>query len=241
MLPPVTYSTPHALSAKVLPPRAELRFSIMAIQADAQDAIRSSADLGMVWIPGGTFRMGSDNHYPEEAPAHRVTVDAFWIDRAPVTNRQFKEFVRATGHITYAELPPDPERYPGALPHLLDAGSLVFQPPSHPVDLRYWGEWWCLMKGAGWRHPYGPKSNINALDNHPVVHVTFADDRSGVGVRCARWAGRFRVRLGRRVHTRRQASRQHLARRVSTPKSEYRRLRTYLAGKGVSSKRLRPA
>ena len=84
---------------------------------------------GMVWIPGGTFRMGSDDHYPEEAPVHRVTVDGFWIDRTPVTNRQFKEFVKATGHVTFAEIPPDPKDYPGALPHMLYAGSLVFSPP----------------------------------------------------------------------------------------------------------------
>ena len=73
----------------------------------------------MISIPGGTFRMGSDKHYPEEAPVHRVTVDGFWIDRTPVTNRQFKEFVRATGHVTFAEIPPDPKDYPGALPHML--------------------------------------------------------------------------------------------------------------------------
>jgi formylglycine-generating enzyme required for sulfatase activity len=73
----------------------------------------------MVRIPGGTFRMGSDHHYPEEAPAHRVTVDSFWIDRTPVTNRQFKRFVIATGHKTFAEIPPDPKDYPGALPHML--------------------------------------------------------------------------------------------------------------------------
>ena len=83
----------------------------------------------MVWIPGGTFRMGSDRHYPEEAPVHRVTVDGFWIDRTPVTNRQFKQFVKATGHVTFAEIAPDPKDYPGALPHMLYAGSLVFTPP----------------------------------------------------------------------------------------------------------------
>ena len=85
---------------------------------------------GMVWIPGGTFRMGSDKHYPEEAPVHRVTVDGFWIDRHPVTNRQFKEFVKATGHVTFAEIPPDPKDYPGILPHMIYAGSLVFSPPG---------------------------------------------------------------------------------------------------------------
>jgi sulfatase modifying factor 1 len=139
----------------------------------------------MVFIPGGTFRMGSDKHYPEEAPIHRVTVDGFFIDRTPVTNRQFKEFVKATGHITFAEIAPDPKDYPGALPHLLYTGSLVFQVPNHPVDLRYWGEWWSFMKGANWRRPYGPKSNIHGLDNHPVVHVAFAD-----ALAYARWAGK---------------------------------------------------
>ena len=96
----------------------------------------------MNWIPGGTFRMGSDKHYPEEAPVHRVTVSGFWIDRTPVTNRQFKQFVRATGHKTFAEIPPDPKNYPGALPHMLYAGSLVFTPPHRPVDLKNLGEWW---------------------------------------------------------------------------------------------------
>jgi formylglycine-generating enzyme required for sulfatase activity len=130
---------------------------------------------GMIRIPGGTFRMGSDRHYPEEAPAHRVTVDNFFIDRTPVTNRQFKEFVRATGYVTSAEIPPDPTHYPGALPHMLFAGSLVFTPPKHAVDLRDWSQWWDFTRDADWRHPYGRKSNINALDNHPVVHVCSED------------------------------------------------------------------
>lgn len=82
------------------------------------------ANRDMIWIPGGTFRMGSDRHYPEEAPAHRVTVDGFWIDRTPVTNRQFKEFVRATNHVTFAGLPPDPSHYPGMLPHFPSSDSL---------------------------------------------------------------------------------------------------------------------
>src|SRR5262249_54895566 len=100
-----------------------------------------STPPNMVWMPGGTFRMGSDQHYPEEAPVHRVSVSGFWIDRTPVTNRQFKEFVRATGHRTFAEIPPDPKNYPGALPLMLYIGSLVFTPPSHPVNLRNFGEW----------------------------------------------------------------------------------------------------
>jgi formylglycine-generating enzyme required for sulfatase activity len=139
----------------------------------------------MIWIPGGTFRMGSDKHYAEEAPSHRVTVDGFWIDHTPVTNRQFKDFVRSTGHVTFAEIPPDPKDYPGALPHMLYAGSLVFSSPKHPVDLRDWSQWWTFMNGADWRHPYGRKSNTNTLDNHPVVHVSFGD-----ALAYAKWAGK---------------------------------------------------
>src|SRR4051794_13884495 len=88
-----------------------------------------AASADMVFVPSGTFRMGSDRHYPEEAPVHRVSVDGFWIDRVPVTNAQFRAFVRATGHVTVAETKPRPEDYPGALPHMLQAGSLVFKPP----------------------------------------------------------------------------------------------------------------
>ena len=139
----------------------------------------------MILVPGGTFRMGSDQHYPEEAPVHRVTVDGFRIDRTPVTNRQFHDFVRATGHVTFAEKRPDPKAYPGAQPHMLYAGSLVFSPPDYPVDLRNWEQWWTLLKGADWRHPYGPKSNIRGLDNHPVVHVTYTD-----ALAYAHWAGK---------------------------------------------------
>src|SRR5580658_1472230 len=142
-------------------------------------------DVDMVLIRGGTFRMGSDKHYPEEAPVHRVTVEAFWIDRTPVTNRQFKAFVKATGHVTLAEIPSDPKDYPGALPHMLYAGSLVFSPPPSVTNLRDWSQWWRFMKGADWRHPYGPKTNINVHDHHPVVHVSYSD-----ALAYAKWAGK---------------------------------------------------
>jgi len=140
---------------------------------------------GMVWIPGGTFRMGSDSHYPEEAPAHRVRVDGFWIDRAPVTNREFLRFVNATGYVTFAEVKPDPKDYPGALPHMLRAASLVFTPPKHPVDLRDWSQWWEFRFGANWRRPYGPRSSIAGLHDHPVVHIAYRDAEA-----YAAWAGK---------------------------------------------------
>lgn len=153
-------------------------------QSNRREVLARDASLTeMVRIPGGTFYMGSDGHYSEEAPVHRVRVDSFKIDRTPVTNRQFKEFVRATGHVTLAELSPDPKDYPGALPQMMYAGSLVFSPPSHPVDLKDWSQWWTFLRGANWRRPYGPKSNINVLEHHPVVHVAYDD-----ALAYARWA-----------------------------------------------------
>ena len=98
--------------------------------ADANVAPGPPPFPDMVWIPGGTFLMGSDKHYPEERPAHRVTVDGFWIDRVPVTNERFGTFVERTQHLTFAEIPPKAEDYPGALPDQLFAGSLVFVKPN---------------------------------------------------------------------------------------------------------------
>jgi sulfatase modifying factor 1 len=128
----------------------------------------------MMWIPGGEFVMGSDRHYPEEAPSHRVRVDGFWIDRFPVTNERFARFVEATSHVTVAELPPNPAEYPGALPHVLHPGSLVFEQPRDSVDVSK-PSWWNFQRGADWLHPTGPESSIDGMDQHPVVHVTYAD------------------------------------------------------------------
>ena len=118
---------------------------------------------GMAWIPGGTFVMGSDAHYPEEAPAHPVTVDGFWMDETTVTNADFRRFVEATGHVTSAERPPNPDDYPGAKPELLVPASIVFRPPGRRVDLSNHYEWWAYVPGADWRHPRGPDSAIQGL------------------------------------------------------------------------------
>jgi formylglycine-generating enzyme len=147
---------------------------------------QNQADLAeMVFVSGGTFRMGSDQHYPEEAPSHRVSVDGFWIDRAPVTNREFRRFVEATGHVTFAEQVPDPKDYPGALPDMLRAGSLVFNPPSHAIPLNDFSRWWAFRFGATWRKPYGSGSSIKGLDDHPVVHVAYGDAEA-----YAAWVGK---------------------------------------------------
>jgi len=139
----------------------------------------------MIWIPGGTFRMGSDRHYPEEAPAHSVTVGGFWIDPTPVTNAQFRAFVQATGYVTWAEIAPDPRDYPGAKPNMLKAGGLVFTPPHKPVDLSDWSQWWRFTFGATWRRPYGKGSHIGGLDDHPVVQIAYRDAEA-----YAKWAGK---------------------------------------------------
>ncbi|MCF7752160.1 formylglycine-generating enzyme family protein [Bacillus subtilis subsp. subtilis] len=139
----------------------------------------------MVDIAGGVFRMGSDAHYPEERPAHKVRVDAFRIDRYPVTNREFSRFVSATGHVTQAEQPADPRQYPGADPALLLPASVVFVQPAHPVDMSNPHHWWHYIAGADWRHPRGPGTGLDGLDDHPVVHVGYAD-----ALAYAQWAGK---------------------------------------------------
>lgn len=140
---------------------------------------------GMVWIPGGMFRMGSDRHYPEETPAHQVRVDGFWMDRHAVTNRDFERFVKATGHVTLAEKPADAAAYPGAKPELLAPSSVMFKKPAQRVDLANRYNWWIYVRGADWRHPRGPSSSISGLMDHPVVHVAYQDVEA-----YARWAGK---------------------------------------------------
>jgi formylglycine-generating enzyme len=140
---------------------------------------------GMRWIPGGTYVMGSDAHYPEEAPAHPVTVDGFWMDETTVTNAQFHRFIEATGHVTSAERPPNPDDYPNAKPELLVPASIVFQRPGRRVDLRNHYDWWAYIPGADWRHPRGPDSSLDGLDDHPVVHVAFEDAAA-----FCKWAGK---------------------------------------------------
>jgi len=139
----------------------------------------------MVWVPSGHFLMGSNDHYPEEAPAHRVHVDGFWIDKYAVTNAQFADFVADTGHVTVAEQAPDSNDYPGANPALMVPASVVFTPPSRPVSLQDHLAWWSLVPGADWRHPRGPDSDLTGMTNHPVVHVAWADVRA-----YAAWAGK---------------------------------------------------
>ena len=140
---------------------------------------------GMVWIRGGDFLMGCDDEYPEEAPAHRVSVEGFWIDRTCVTNAEFALFVEATGYVTLAERPANAADYPGATPDQLAPASAVFRPQDGPVNLDLPYVWWDYVKGANWRHPHGPDSSIETLMDHPVVHIGCEDAEA-----YAEWAGK---------------------------------------------------
>ncbi|ULE33867.1 formylglycine-generating enzyme family protein [Mycobacterium sp. IDR2000157661] len=139
----------------------------------------------LVELPGGSFRMGSTQFYPEEAPAHTVRVAAFAAERHPVTNAQFAEFVSDTGYLTVAEQRLDPALYPGAEPRDLVPGALVFGPTAGPVDLRDWRQWWRWVPGTSWRRPFGPDSTMNDRLDHPVVQIAYPDAAA-----YARWAGR---------------------------------------------------
>ncbi|MGI9667886.1 MAG: formylglycine-generating enzyme family protein [Acidimicrobiia bacterium] len=138
-----------------------------------------------IWVDGGEFAMGSDEHYPDEAPQRRVKVDGFWMDSHTVTNAEFAAFVGETGHQTFAEKAPDPRFYPNAKPEDLVPGSLVFAMTQGRVDLGNFHNWWDWTHGADWRHPLGPGSTNEALDEHPVVHVAHSDAAA-----YAEWAGK---------------------------------------------------
>jgi sulfatase modifying factor 1 len=147
--------------------------------------MRQAASDGMRRIPGGTFLMGSDRHYPEEAPAHRVRVAPFLMDETCVTNRQFAAFVAETGYVTVAERPLDPAAYPAAAPHELLPGAVVFHMTPGPVDTRDYRNWWGWVTGASWRHPEGPGSTVKGRKDHPVVQIAYEDAEA-----YATWAGK---------------------------------------------------
>ncbi|MFD2082230.1 Formylglycine-generating enzyme, required for sulfatase activity, contains SUMF1/FGE domain [Actinopolymorpha cephalotaxi] len=143
----------------------------------------------MVWVPGGTFAMGSDDFYPEERPVRTVEVAGFWMDEHPVTVAEYRRFVRATGYVTVAERHLDAGRASGSAsgvdPRPATPGSLVFRPTPGPVDLSDWGSWWSYVPGACWRRPEGPVSAPHGRERHPVTHVAYEDAEA-----YAAWSGK---------------------------------------------------
>ncbi|MEU1981147.1 formylglycine-generating enzyme family protein [Nocardia sp. NPDC019395] len=150
----------------------DTRISELAVAADS------------VWIPARTATVGADNEYPEEGPSKEVTTDGFWMQKFQVTNARFAEFVAATGYITVAERPLNPDDFPGAPPENLQPGSMVFRRTAGPVDLKHMSQWWTWTPGACWNHPRGPRSSLRNRENHPVVHIAFEDAEA-----YADWAG----------------------------------------------------
>lgn len=138
----------------------------------------------MVRIPGGTFRMGSADFYPDEQPVHEREMPSFLLDRYEVTNEDYAVFVETTGYVTVAERPLSATEFPQLSADELLPGAMVFTPTDGPVDLRNWRNWWRWQTGASWRHPLGPGSSIADRPTHPVVHVAYPD-----ALAYAEWAG----------------------------------------------------
>jgi len=178
------HSTHHALGqSSVAEQHTRESESLVSIDTSPPPA---PAPDGMVWIPGGTFWMGCDDcDMPDTMPVHLVTVDGFWMDRTPVTNAQFAQFVDATRYVTIAERKPDPRDYPGVDPKRLVAGSAVFSPPPQEVPLDDITQWWRYVPGASWKHPEGPGSSIKDRENHPAAQIAWED-----AVAYAKWAGK---------------------------------------------------
>ena len=208
---------------------------------------------GMVEIPGGEFLMGSDRHYPEERPAHRVKVDGFWMDQAPVTNAQFRAFVEATGPCDPGGAAGESRALPGRAAGAAGAG-VGRVPPAHADG------WICATISTGGPTCRGPAGATPAGPPARSMGVTITRrarrlrgrgglrrlggqapaQRGGVGVRRSRRAGRGRVRLGGRAGARRLDHGQHLAGRVPGAEASPGRLRLDLAGGEVSRQRVRP-
>jgi len=167
----IVFVTAHAKVADATPSRC------LAVGA-------SEPNHGMVWIPDGTYAQG-DTVYPEEGPVTPAHVKGFWMDRHEVTNAQFAIFVKATGYVTEAERPLDAATHPGLPAEMLKPGAMVFFMPKKVVGMEDVSQWWRYVPGANWRHPEGPKTDLQGRGKYPAVHISFDDAQA-----YAKWAGK---------------------------------------------------
>jgi formylglycine-generating enzyme required for sulfatase activity len=187
--------TVHAMKPSASPSNEPTTVTALSFEPTIPNATAAPAKAppGMVWIPGGEFSMGSPVESEslcsmpgmtrDASPIHRVSVDGFWMDATELTNEEFAKFVQATGYVTIAERTPTAAEFPGAPPENLVAGSTVFTPTAAPVALDNHYQWWRYQKGANWRHPEGPESNIKGREKYPVVQIAYDD-----AVAYAKWA-----------------------------------------------------
>lgn len=132
-----------------------------------------------VLIRGGSYAMG--DHFDEgdpgdgETPVHDVELGDFYLDATAVTNTQFADFIDDTSYVTEAE-----ELGVSAVFHLAFRGN-----PADVVDRVDAAPWWLAVRGADWRRPEGPGSDVETRKDHPVVHVTWNDAQA-----YAAWAGK---------------------------------------------------
>lgn len=158
--------------------------SRFASEADSLSYKEGKDSVRMVLIEGGAFQMGSSN-FPDAQPIHEVEVSSFYIDEHEVTNAQFQAFIDATGYVTVAERPLDPEEFPGADPAMLVPGSAVFAAPKEVQGLDNYIQWWQYIPGANWKHPEGPDSSIEGKESHPVTQLAYQDAEA-----YAKWVGK---------------------------------------------------
>ena len=186
-MPPMANRSASSLLPVVIPGGAILAAFLVYLIVLAVSGAGRKPDRpppGMVWIPGGTFKMGT-TEFPESQPVHPVTVKAFWMDTTEVTNAQFEAFVKATGYVTIAERTPEAKKFPGAKPEQLKPFSAVFTPPAGNASGQDFREWWSPVYGADWKHPDGPGSSLSGKQKYPVVHISWVDAEA-----YAKWAGK---------------------------------------------------
>jgi sulfatase modifying factor 1 len=187
-------STPYRKAAICCESNIPNRFKPASFDPDIEPG-PAKDHKNMAWVKGGDFMMGGDNKQsaPDEFPKHKVILHGFWIDISEVTNAQFSAFVKATGYVTTAEQKPDWEvlkkQVPPGTPKpdesVLVPASLVFKPTKGAVELSDYSQWWTWEKGADWKHPHGPASNIKGRESYPVVHISYYDAKA-----YCKWAGK---------------------------------------------------